>query len=74
MEMMVTILIWLGSGFAFAVGIFFGAWAMRKAGGGLDAVKVNEKANEALQERNTIGREQVAALERIAEVLEERYK
>lgn len=69
---MATILIWLGSGFAFAVGVVFGAWLMRRANGSADAVEVNRKANEALQERNQIGREQVAALERIASALEPR--
>ena len=63
---MTTILIWLGSGFAFAVGVVFGAWLMRRANGSADAAEVNRKANEALQERNAIGREQVEALKQIA--------
>ena len=65
---MIDILIWLGSGFAFALGICVGAWAMRatfpKDSRNLD------NANDLLRERNEIGRRQVAALERIASKLE----
>ena len=69
---MTTILIWLGSGFAFSAGVCFGAWLMRATWKRpKDVLDVERKATEALLERNEIGREQVAALERIAATLEE---
>lgn len=62
-----SILIWLGSGFAFAVGVAVGAWCMRainNAHKGHDA-----KAVVLLRERNEIGEKQVSVLSRIAELV-----
>jgi hypothetical protein len=68
---MTTILVWLGSGFAFAVGVGFGAWLMRSTWKRpKDVLEVEKKATEALLERNEIGRDQVEALDRIASALE----
>ena len=70
---MATILIWLGSGFAFGVGFCIGIWIntltlkRRK-----DNDSVVQKANNLLSERNEIGREHLAAFERIASALEDK--
>lgn len=65
---METIIVWLGSGFAFAIGILAGAMLAgfilrdrRKAD------EVTEHVNDLLKERNAIGERQVRALERIAD-------
>jgi hypothetical protein len=69
---MTTILVWLGSGFAFAIGVFCGAWLMKSVHKTpKDVLAGNEKATEALLERNKIGREQVEVLSAIAVTLEE---
>lgn len=69
---MVTILIWLGSGFAFSVGVVVGARIMLMPGKAAQAaMDANEKSIAALLERNKIGSEQLSALERIASSLEE---
>lgn len=67
MDSLLTILVWLGSGFAFAVGVIVGMCIMGRA-------MSNEKKNNAitdevnalLRERNAIGERQAAALEQIA--------
>lgn len=64
---MTTVLIWLGSGFAFAVGFFAGARVAHIAKGTND--KQGEQANEHLAERNRIGLRQAEALENIAHEL-----
>lgn len=65
---MTTILIWLGSGFAFSVGVFCGvisvSWGVKNQKA---AVGPSEKL---LEERNEIGRTQAAYLLRIAECME----
>lgn len=61
---MLTILIWLGSGFAFAVGIAVGVWMCR--GDGAKQAAHAMATNSLLQERNKIGERQAAALERLA--------
>lgn len=63
---METILIWLGSGFAFAIGVCVGAWCSRRINGN----EAERKVNDLLKERNEIGWEQVKSLDRIAEVIE----
>lgn len=64
------ILIWLGSGFAFSVGICLGAGAMRflsRHPRENEAIRVNSDSLKQLSERNEIGREQVKYLGMIAE-------
>ncbi len=60
---METILVWLGSGFAFAVGIGVGAWLVR-------TMKVPDKwadrSADLLEARNAIGLREAEALEKIA--------
>lgn len=68
--MMETILIWLGSGFAFAIGVFVGAWAMSSIGKKLD--KETHLPTKLLEERNELSLRQVKTLTRIAEALESR--
>jgi hypothetical protein len=68
---METILIWLGSGFAFACGFFAGLMALTigtKKGTKTD--KYNAESIELLSERNKIGWRQIEALERIAAATE----
>ncbi len=65
-----TILIWLGSGFAFGVGVVCGI-AMFKFAGGNSArdeeyAKNQAKTLELLEQRNEIGRRQIEAMEEIA--------
>lgn len=69
---MTTVMIWLGSGFAFSVGVLFGAWIIRSSWKPSPEMREsNDKATAALRERNEIGRLQVAILERIAATMEE---
>lgn len=68
---MATILVWLGSGFAFSVGVCFGAWIMRATWKRPnDVVEVERNATAALLARNEIGRQQVEYLRRIASAME----
>jgi hypothetical protein len=68
---MTTILIWLGSGFAFSLGVMCGIAMFKIAGGNAsrDEAYANAQARtlELLEERNEIGRRQVEALDEIAE-------
>lgn len=73
---MVTILIWLGSGFAFSMGLLLGMVL-------LPAVYRKERAQnkdtqdkslEALQFRNVLSARQVGAMERIASLMEKAAK
>jgi len=69
---MESLLIWLGSGFAFAVGVFAGVLLMH-APTSSQAKRNAEIAEESINElrrRNVIGGQQVDYLERIAEALE----
>ena len=67
MDSLLTILIWLGSGFAFAVGFIVGMCIMGRA---MSNEKKNNdlaaEVNALLRERNAIGERQAAALEQIA--------
>jgi hypothetical protein len=63
---MTTILIWLGSGFAFSVGLITGFIIMGLSYRKRPDLDDSRKATEALLERNEIGRQQVKALEAIA--------
>lgn len=69
---MLTILIWLGSGFAFAAGFCAGLWfftlTVRRQ---TDNTAKQDVANDLLRERNDIGRRHAVALERMAKTLEE---
>ena len=68
---MATIFIWLGSGFAFAVGVCCGAWLMRIAWNSSKEEKPAVDAGiNALVERNRITWDQVEALQRIADAIE----
>lgn len=65
---MTTILIWLGSGFAFAVGVCVGVWLMTVRDRSLKrAGDSAQEATDLLRERNEIGKRQLAALETLAE-------
>ncbi len=73
MDAFLTILIWLGSGFALAVGVFIGATLMCWVANARS--KTDETAAESvtlLRERNEIGTRQAELLVRIACCLEER--
>ena len=63
---MTTMLIWLGSGFAFAIGFLCGVLVI---GALTKKQPVVDKATEALLERNQIGLQQAHALEEIADQL-----
>lgn len=65
---METVLIWLGSGFAFSFGVYFGAWSCRRRDSEL--AKQQSNANDLLLERNVIGLRQAEALEQIAKLIE----
>lgn len=68
MDAFLTILIWLGSGFAFSVGFLVGviiAGSMLKKEKPVD--QISERVNHLLEQRNQIGREQADALKRIAD-------
>ena len=68
---MTTILIWLGSGFAFAAGFMVGIWLMTWKKGNQDAQ--NDLTADSLVElrrRNEIGLRQAEALERVAIAVE----
>ena len=62
-----TIFIWLGSGFAFSVGLLAGLciipFVMQRKS---KADETNEKSLELLKERNEIDRQLLAAVEEIA--------
>lgn len=66
---MTTIVVWLGSGFAFAVGIACGVWVCSV--GIKRANTQSDDATQLLRERNEIGRMQVSELTRIADLVEE---
>lgn len=67
MTALTTILIWLGSGFAFAAGFGFGVWFLvRNQDKGLA-----KQTLEVLKERNVIGFQQAEQLKRIADIAEE---
>ena len=71
MDTVYTILIWLGSGFAFAVGVCLGAFLMLLVW--RDKHKNDSIVNEVnalLRTRNEIGERQADLLERIAESLD----
>ncbi len=75
MDTLSTILIWLGSGFAFAIGVFFGAWLMKSTKAdnqhAMDKADMHAaEVNALLAERNSIGIRQAEAMERIADVIE----
>ena len=71
MDTVYTILIWLGSGFAFAVGVCLGAFLMARTWRDrVKADKITADVNDLLRERNYIGKLQANALERIAEAAE----
>lgn len=64
---MLTILIWLGSGFAFSAGLFIGIWTMAWRSGKQDVQNtLTSESLEELRRRNEIGVRQCEALERIA--------
>lgn len=76
---MTTILIWLGSGFAFGVGCIVGAWLMMVKNTRTESAyekmfAQQEVAGELLSVRNEIGLRELRALERIADSLAERNK
>ncbi len=65
---MTTILIWLGSGFAFGSGLLAGLallpWLNRKTAD--KNASIQDESLVALQERNAIGWRQVAAMEELS--------
>ena len=70
---MTTIFVWLGSGFAFSVGVCVGAYAMRSL---VDdrpwksaIQELQERANELLEERNVIGERLAEYMRQIADNL-----
>lgn len=65
---METVVTWFGSGFAFAFGMLCGAALFGLVIG--RSKKEGIKAAELLEERNEIGREQLALLNRIASAVE----
>jgi hypothetical protein len=68
MDGFLTILIWLGSGFAFSIGFLIGviiAGSMLKKEKPVD--EMSDRFTHLLNERNRIGREQADALKRIAD-------
>ena len=64
------IVMWLGSGFAFSIGVGVCAWLMRKTAPNKELADETKKSVVLLEERNTIGLRQFYMLERIAESLE----
>jgi uncharacterized membrane-anchored protein YhcB (DUF1043 family) len=67
MDSFLTILIWLGSGFAFAVGVCLGAFLMRLVWRDRGKAERNlADANDLLRKRNEIGERQAEALETLA--------
>jgi uncharacterized protein YneF (UPF0154 family) len=73
MDAFLTILIWLGSGFAFAVGVCLGIWLTARSM--RDTHKqdlLNARSIELLEERNKIGKRQAEAMERLGDVTEGR--
>lgn len=72
MDVVTTILVWLGSGFAFAFGMAVGAALMRrKPTDYQEVIKKSHRANELLQQRNDIGEQQVQALRKIWKAIKE---
>lgn len=70
MDSFVSILIWLGSGFALSVGFISGVIVMgmffkKKTA----SDQIAERVNDLLEQRNKIGESQVEALHRIADVI-----
>lgn len=67
---MEAILIWLGSGFAFGVGVVCGIAIFKIASGNSardeEFAKNQAKTLELLEQRNEIGRRQIDAMEEIA--------
>ncbi len=75
MDTFFTMLIWLGSGFALAVGFFAGMIVMAiSCRDKSKADKLTEQVNSLLKERNEIGTRQAVAMERVADVLESARK
>lgn len=73
MEIVLQLLIWLGSGFAFAVGVTLGVFlTVQVTKRGDRGERTAEAANLLLRERNVIGERQVQALCRISEAIESR--
>ena len=73
---METILIWLGSGFAFAVGVVFGAFLMRsvlknRSDSTDRQTELMQASADLLKERNDIGRETAATMNKIFYCLDE---
>lgn len=71
---MTTVLIWLGSGFAFGLGIVVGVWLMRKANG-LDAmdkrrIEEYERQDKHFVERNGIAQDQAETLAEIMRLMQ----
>jgi len=66
---MTTILIWLGSGFAFTVGIMCGAYMARNLS--REAKDVNQQTLMLMSDRNDIDRECRDAQCRMSDALEE---
>lgn len=72
---MTTILVWLGSGFAFAVGVCFGADLMRRLASEsstIGIIDIQKRANELLEERISVGERQAEYLRQIADTLQHR--
>lgn len=72
MDTVLTLLIWLGSGFTFALGILVGAKVFKGSSKTFD--KFQQASLAALQRRNEIGERQAEALERIVYLTETRTR
>lgn len=59
---MTTVLIWLGSGFAFGLGIVVGVWLMRKANG-LDSLEKRNIEQFAITEKQFADRNGIAEMQ-----------
>lgn len=57
MDAVLTILIWLGSGFAFAVGVALGVFVMRQ--------RDSTEMADLMRERNELDRQKIEAMNRI---------
>ena len=68
MDTVLTIILWLGSGFAFAGGMFAGMMLMALATGSRSrAEKQTDRTIELMEERNDLDRRKILAMESIAE-------
>jgi len=72
-EAFTTILIWLGSGFAFAAGVFFGAFLMSMVMKKRDPSDYEKQSLAAMLRRNEIDECKVNVLERLADNMQQRY-